>query len=355
MSESAAVADPDPTGQEPDVRLTGLRKTYGDVVAVDSVDLEVAPGEFFTMLGPSGSGKTTTLRMIAGFEEPDAGRVELAGEDVTGVPPYDRAVNTVFQDYALFPHMSVADNVEYGLRVGGTERGERARRRDEALEMVRLAGYGERKPAELSGGQRQRVALARAIVNRPRVLLLDEPLGALDLKLREQMQIELKQIQGDVGITFIYVTHDQEEALTMSDRLAVFNEGRVEQVGPPAAVYEQPANAFVSDFVGVSNVLERDGRRFTVRPEKVRLLDESETGDGMHTERGRISAVAYAGMITRYVVALDAGGELQVVRQNLETSSTEALEAMGQETLVGWRPEHTVAVPEQGERKGAAL
>jgi putative spermidine/putrescine transport system ATP-binding protein len=355
ISESAAVADPDPTGQEPDIRLTGLRKTYGDVVAVDSVDLEVAPGEFFTMLGPSGSGKTTTLRMIAGFEEPDAGTVELAGEEVTGIPPYDRSVNTVFQDYALFPHMSVADNVEYGMKVAGTSREERARRRDEALEMVRLTGYGDRRPSELSGGQRQRVALARSIVNRPRVLLLDEPLGALDLKLREQMQIELKQIQGDVGITFIYVTHDQEEALTMSDRVAVFNEGRVEQVGPPAAVYEQPANAFVSDFVGVSNVLERDGRRFTVRPEKVRLLDESETGDEMHTERGRISAVAYAGMITRYVVALDAGGELQVVRQNLETSSTEALEAMGQETLVGWRPEHTVAVPEQRERKGAAL
>jgi putative spermidine/putrescine transport system ATP-binding protein len=355
MSESVAAADPDPTGHVPDVRLTGLRKTYGDVVAVDSVDLEIAPGEFFTMLGPSGSGKTTTLRMIAGFDEPDAGRVELAGVDVTGVPPYDRAVNTVFQDYALFPHMSVADNVEYGMRVAGVDKAQRARQRDEALEMVRLTGYGERKPAELSGGQRQRVALARAIVNRPRVLLLDEPLGALDLKLREQMQIELKQIQSEVGITFIYVTHDQEEALTMSDRLAVFNEGRIEQVGPPAEVYEHPANAFVSGFVGVSNVLERDGRRFTIRPEKIRLLADGEDANGLHTERGRISDVAYAGMITRYLVALDAGGQLQVVTQNLETSSSEVLEAMGQETVVGWRPEHTVAVPEQRETKEEAL
>ncbi len=217
----------------PDVRLTGVRKSYGEVVAVDSIDLEVGAGEFFTMLGPSGSGKTTTLRMIAGFEEPDAGTVELAGADVTGVPPYDRQVNTVFQDYALFPHMTVSANVEYGLRVARADRAERERRGREALEMVRLAGYGDRRPSELSGGQRQRVALARAIVNRPKVLLLDEPLGALDLKLREQMQVELKGIQGEVGITFIYVTHDQEEALTMSDRVAVFNQGRIEQIGHP--------------------------------------------------------------------------------------------------------------------------
>ncbi len=202
----------------PDVRLSGVRKTYGDVVAVDDVDLEIRPGEFFTMLGPSGSGKTTMLRMIAGFELPDRGRVELAGRDVTDLAAYDREVNTVFQDYALFPHMSVGENVEYGLRVAKVDKGERARRRGEALEMVRLSGYDERKPSELSGGQRQRVALARAIVNRPRVLLLDEPLGALDLKLREQMQVELKQIQREVGITFVYVTHDQDEALTMSDR-----------------------------------------------------------------------------------------------------------------------------------------
>ncbi len=194
------------------------------------------------MLGPSGSGKTTTLRMIAGFEDPTSGTIELAGRDVSGTPPYDRAVNTVFQDYALFPHMTVGENVEYGLRVGGVSKGDRAKRREEALEMVRLPEYAERKPAELSGGQRQRVALARAIVNRPQVLLLDEPLGALDLKLREQMQVELKSIQGDVGITFVYVTHDQDEALTMSDRIAVFNEGRIEQVSPPFELYEQPVD-----------------------------------------------------------------------------------------------------------------
>jgi putative spermidine/putrescine transport system ATP-binding protein len=329
---------------EPDIRLTGLRKVYGAVVAVDGIDVEVGKGEFFTLLGPSGSGKTTTLRMIAGFELPDEGRVELAGRDVTGLPPYDREVNTVFQDYALFPHMSVGDNFEYGLRVDGVAKDERARRRNEALEMVRLPGYEDRKPSELSGGQRQRVALARSIINRPRVLLLDEPLGALDLKLREQMQVELKGIQGDVGITFVYVTHDQEEALTMSDRIAVFNEGRIEQIGTPAEVYERPGNPFVAGFVGVSNLLERDGRRFTIRPEKVVLLDSGAAADGMHTEGGRIRDVAYAGMITRYLVELEAGGELQVVRQNLETSSAEALEQVGREVVVAWRPEHTVAV-----------
>jgi putative spermidine/putrescine transport system ATP-binding protein len=290
--------------------------------------------------------------MIAGFEEPDAGRVELGGLDVTGTAPYDREVNTVFQDYALFPHMTVGENVEYGLRVRGTPKDERARRRGEALEMVRLAGYEDRKPSELSGGQRQRVALARSIVNRPRVLLLDEPLGALDLKLREQMQVELKGIQGEVGITFVYVTHDQEEALTMSDRIAVFNEGRIEQVGAPAEVYERPDNTFVAGFVGVSNTLERDGRTFTVRPEKVRLLAAGEAADGMHVERGRIRDVSYAGMITRYLVALDAGGELQVVRQNLESSSAEALELAATEVSVGWRPEHTVAVMAERQQRG---
>ncbi len=336
------------------MRLVGLRKAYGDVVAVDSVDLEIAAGEFFTMLGPSGSGKTTTLRMIAGFEAPDAGRVELGGNDVTGLPAYDRPVNTVFQDYALFPHMSVGANVEYGLRVSGVDSEERRSRRTEALEMVRLAEYGERKPSELSGGQRQRVALARAIINRPRLLLLDEPLGALDLKLREQMQVELKQIQTDVGITFIYVTHDQEEALTMSDRLAVFNEGRIEQVGPPWEVYEHPQNPFVSGFVGVSNVLERNGRRFTVRPEKVRLLSRDEGTDAYETEEGRIADVAYAGMITRYTVALAAGGELQVVEQNLDSPSAEAIETRGRETLVGWRSEHAVAIPEESNQEGGS-
>jgi putative spermidine/putrescine transport system ATP-binding protein len=341
------------TASEPDIRLVGLRKVYGDVVAVGGIDLEVGKGEFFTLLGPSGSGKTTTLRMIAGFELPDTGRVELGGRDVTELPPYDREVNTVFQDYALFPHMSVGENVEYGLRVRGAPREERARRRNEALEMVRLPGYEDRKPSELSGGQRQRVALARSIVNRPRVLLLDEPLGALDLKLREQMQVELKGIQGDVGITFVYVTHDQEEALTMSDRIAVFNDGLIEQIGTPAEVYERPGNPFVAGFVGVSNLLERDGRRFTIRPEKIALLDPGASSDGMHTESGRIRDVAYAGMVTRYLVELQAGGELQVVRQNLETSSAEALEQVGREVVVGWRPEHTVAVATEERGVGA--
>jgi putative spermidine/putrescine transport system ATP-binding protein len=304
------------------------------------------------MLGPSGSGKTTTLRMIAGFEDPSDGAIELAGRDVSGVPPYDRAVNTVFQDYALFPHMTVGDNVAYGLRVAGVARAERSRRRDEALEMVRLPGYGGRKPGELSGGQRQRVALARAIVNRPRVLLLDEPLGALDLKLREQMQSELKAIQGEVGITFVYVTHDQDEALTMSDRIAVFNRGRIEQVSTPVELYEHPATEFVAGFVGVSNMLERDGDRFTIRPEKIQLLDPGHAPNGLRTERGRIAAVAYAGMVTRYTVALDAGGQLHVVRQNAEGTALGAAAEQGKEVVVGWRPEHTVAVrskPEQEE------
>jgi putative spermidine/putrescine transport system ATP-binding protein len=336
------------SAEPPDIRLSQLTKRYGDVVAVDAVQLEIARGEFFTLLGPSGSGKTTTLRMIAGFESPDAGEVELAGRDVTAMPPYDREVNTVFQDYALFPHMSVDDNVDYGMRVRRVSRADRDRRRADALDMVRLSGFEQRKPSELSGGQRQRVALARAIVNRPRVLLLDEPLGALDLKLREQMQVELKGIQGAVGITFVYVTHDQEEALTMSDRIAVMNDGRIEQVGAPADVYERPANPFVSGFVGVSNLLERAGRRFTVRPEKVRLIEPDEGGAGLEVERGRIRDVSYAGMITRYLVELEAGGELQVVRQNLETSSAEALEQRGREVSVGWRPEHTVAVQENG-------
>jgi putative spermidine/putrescine transport system ATP-binding protein len=327
-----------------------LTKRYGDVVAVDGIDLEVRPGEFFTMLGPSGSGKTTTLRMIAGFEQPDAGTVELAGEDVAGRPPYDRAVNTVFQDYALFPHMAVGENVEYGMRVSKVDKGERARRRAEALEMVRLSGYEDRKPSELSGGQRQRVALARAIVNKPKVLLLDEPLGALDLKLREEMQVELKAIKGEVGITFIYVTHDQDEALTMSDRIAVFNEGRIVQVSPPAELYEHPQNEFVAGFVGVSNLLERDGTLFTIRPEKIKLLTNGEPAGGLRTEGGRIVDVSYAGMITRFRVVLDAGGELQVVRQNLETTSTEVGAERGREVVVGWRPEHTVAVQEMSQQ-----
>jgi putative spermidine/putrescine transport system ATP-binding protein len=334
-----------------DVRLVDLTRRFGDVTAVDSVSLDIGRGEFFTLLGPSGSGKTTTLRLIAGFELPDAGHVELAGTDVTRRPPHARDVNTVFQDYALFPHMTVRENVEYGLRIKKVARDERRTRADEALAMVRLGDYGSRKPAQLSGGQRQRVALARAIVNRPQVLLLDEPLGALDLKLRQEMQVELKRIQGEVGITFVYVTHDQEEALTMSDRLAVFSAGRIEQVGTPADVYEHPANEFVAGFVGVSNVVERDGRRFTIRPEKVRLLSEGETADGLHVEAGTVEDVAYVGMVTRYLVALDAGGELQVVRQNLETSSQEAQELRGRRVRVAWRAEQTSAIDEGQSRE----
>src|SRR4051794_22749422 len=255
------------------LRLMGLRKAYGDVVALEHLDLEVRAGEFFTLLGPSGSGKTTTLRLIAGFEKPDAGTVALDGADVTGEAPYDRAVNTVFQDYALFPHMSIADNVGYGLKVKGVPRAQRKQQVQEALEMVRLPDIGARKPVQLSGGQRQRVALARALVNRPPVLLLDEPLGALDLKLRQEMQLELKRLQAELGNTFVYVTHDQDEALGMSDRIGVFSQGRLEQIGTPGEVYEHPATEFVAGFVGVSNVVERDGGRVTIRPEKIRLLD----------------------------------------------------------------------------------
>jgi putative spermidine/putrescine transport system ATP-binding protein len=265
----------------PDIHLRGLTKRYGDFAAVDGVDLDVAQGEFFTLLGPSGSGKTTTLRLIAGFAVPDAGTIELRGTDVTQLPPYARDVNTVFQDYALFPHMTIGDNVEYGLKIAKVDKAERKRRATEALELVRLPSYEDRKPSQLSGGQRQRVALARAIVNRPKVLLLDEPLGALDLKLRQEMQVELKRIQGDVGITFVYVTHDQEEALTMSDRLAVFNAGKIEQIGAPAEVYERPANRFVAGFVGVSNLLERGGRRVRVawREDQTVALEEVQSGE----------------------------------------------------------------------------
>jgi putative spermidine/putrescine transport system ATP-binding protein len=331
-----------------DIRLIDLAKRYGEVRAVDGISLDVAPGEFFTLLGPSGSGKTTTLRLIAGFELPDEGRVELAGGDVTRAPAYARNVNTVFQDYALFPHMTVRQNVEYGLKIKKVPKAERRARAGEALDIVRLPDVGDRKPAQLSGGQRQRVALARAIVNRPKVLLLDEPLGALDLKLRLQMQSELKRIQTQVGITFVYVTHDQEEALTMSDRLAVFEEGKIVQVGAPAEVYEHPATAFVAGFVGTSNVLERDGRRFTVRPEKIRIL-AGEPTDGLHVERGRVTDVSYVGPLTRYTVALDTGGVLQVVAQNLETSSADALQDQGREVSVAWRQEHTSAIAGEEE------
>jgi putative spermidine/putrescine transport system ATP-binding protein len=335
----AAAADAVPT---PDVRLRGVTKHFGDVVAVDAVDLDIAQGEFFTMLGPSGSGKTTTLRMIAGFERPDAGEILLEGRDVSALPPFDRPVNTVFQDYALFPHMTVQQNVEYGLRVKRVPRSERKARADEALALVRLQGFGERKPSMLSGGQRQRVALARAIVNRPRALLLDEPLGALDLKLRQELQIELKGIQQELGLTFIYVTHDQEEALTMSDRIAVFNAGRIEQLGPPAELYEHPASRFVAGFIGTSNVIERDGRTFTVRPEKIRLLDDS-AGEG---EPGVVRAAVYLGAVTRYIVELEDGGELVALQQNLSVSSSEVGAMEGKRVRLAWSPDVAFLIKE---------
>jgi putative spermidine/putrescine transport system ATP-binding protein len=337
----------------PAVRLSGVRKSYGDVVAIVDLSMEVRPGEFFTMLGPSGSGKTTTLRVIAGFEPADSGRVELYGTDVTGVPPYERPVNTVFQDYALFPHMSVLDNVAYGLRVQGVGKRERAERAAAALEMVRLPGVEGRRPQQLSGGQRQRVALARAIVNRPRVLLLDEPLGALDLKLRQEMQIELKEIQKEVGITFIYVTHDQEEALTMSDRMAVFNRGAIEQVGTPADVYEHPATPFVAGFVGTSNLLKDDAARavigsdgiFTVRPEKIRLAEPSEeAASDEQSALGQVREVVYLGSDTRYIVDLDVGGQLVVTQQNLQTSSMEVLAAQGRSVRLIWKRHHVLSL-----------
>jgi len=365
-----------PTGPgsgEVDVRLEAIVKRYGDVAAVDGIDLDISRGEFFTLLGPSGSGKTTCLRLIAGFERPDAGRVLLGGRDVTALPPAERDVNTVFQDYALFPHMTVAANVAYGLRVKRVARGEREARVADALAMVRLEGFGGRRPSQLSGGQRQRVALARALVNRPRVLLLDEPLGALDLKLRQQLQVELKRIQQDVGITFVYVTHDQEEALTMSDRIAVVDGGRIVQIGAPREVYERPDSPFVAGFVGVSNLLELPVERIaddsvhlrlgdgdgvlaaagegaapgrvavvTVRPERIALQDVAEpVAAGRCHARGTVRATLYAGPATRFVVELDGGGELLVVRQNGATSFEDAEALKGRPVVLVWAREST--------------
>jgi putative spermidine/putrescine transport system ATP-binding protein len=333
---------PSPPGDAssaPAVRLTGVRKSYGDVVAIEDLSMEVRPGEFFTMLGPSGSGKTTTLRVIAGFEHADAGRVELHGVEVTRSAPYERPVNTVFQDYALFPHMSVLENVAYGLKVKGVGRRERAEQAEAALAMVRLPRVELRRPAQLSGGQRQRVALARAIVNRPQVLLLDEPLGALDLKLRQEMQLELKSIQRELSerITFIYVTHDQDEALTMSDRIAVFSDGRLEQVGTPGEIYERPVNEFVAGFVGTSNILDRDGRRYMIRPEKIRMLTPGEEAPGAFG--GVVREVAYLGSVTRYVVESERGETLVALRQNMDTSAERAMEERGRQVRLAWRLE----------------
>ncbi len=302
---------------DPAIRIRALRKEFGGaVVAVDGVDLDVLDGEFLTLLGPSGSGKTTVLRMIAGFELPTTGTIELGGRDVSKVPPFDRDVNTVFQDYALFPHLSVVQNVEYGLKVKKVPKQQRRERALQALARVRLSDFADRRPRQLSGGQRQRVALARALVNNPRVLLLDEPLGALDLKLRQQMQIELKDIQREVRITFIFVTHDQEEALTMSDRVAVFNNGRIEQVGTPAQIYEQPATEFVAGFVGTTNLLSGAAARdvlgrsgtYSLRPEKLHLRPGgTPAGPGETAATGTVDSIVYLGSGTRYVVRMDSG------------------------------------------------
>jgi putative spermidine/putrescine transport system ATP-binding protein len=328
----------------PALRLVGVRKSYGSVVAVDGVDLTVERGEFFTLLGPSGSGKTSLLRLIAGFERLDAGRIELDGRDVSGLPPYLRATNTVFQDYALFPHMTVAENIGYGLRIKGIDNPERKQRVDDTLAMVRLETLGGRRPNQLSGGQRQRVALARAIVNHPGVLLLDEPLGALDLKLRQEMQLELKRIQKEVGITFVYVTHDQEEALTMSDRIAVMAHGLIEQIGSPVDVYERPASEFVAGFIGISNLLVRDGVRFVVRPEKLLLLLPGEDAPaGYDAEPGSVEEVVYVGVATRYLVRLEGGEQLVVVRQNSGSAGRPAgLE--GRPVRVAWAPGHRFVI-----------
>jgi spermidine/putrescine transport system ATP-binding protein len=359
-----------------DVRLVGVTKRFGDTVAVDHVDLEVESGEFFSLLGPSGCGKTTTLRMIGGFEQPTEGRIELQGEDVTWLPPYRRNVNTVFQNYALFPHLSVYDNIAFGLRRRRVPEREVRERVTEMLRLVELPGYEKRRPSQLSGGQAQRVALARALVNRPAVLLLDEPLGALDLKLRKQMQVELKRIQQEVGITFIYVTHDQEEAMTMSDRIAVMNRGRYEQLGDPESLYERPATRFVAGFLGVSNLLPatldgtvgdyavarlRDATRVRipreltvglrrievgVRPEKIRLREPEEpVPDGLNTLSGVVRDASYLGVSTSYIVEVRGGARLTVYEQNVERATRSELWRPGEEVRLSWSPDHTFVVP----------
>jgi len=331
------------------ILFKNVSRYFGEVKAVDNIELEIRDGEFFSMLGPSGSGKTTCLRMIAGFDRPTSGQILLYGQDVSNLPPYERSVNTVFQDYALFPHMTVDQNIGYGLMIKGVPRAERARRVDAMLDLVRLPGFGYRKPSQLSGGQRQRVALARALVNHPKVLLLDEPLGALDLKLRQQMQVELKNIQREVGITFIFVTHDQEEALTMSDRIAVFSQGKIEQVGNPADVYEHPSTEFVAGFVGTSNLVSGEvaqritgsPRRFSVRPEKIHLANADEKiEDDMFCADGRIRDIVYLGLFTRYLVELDNGGDLVVVEQNLKTTSMDVTQAKDRRVRLLWKKEH---------------
>lgn len=335
------------------VSLVGLTKRFGDQVAISGISLDITDGEFFSLLGPSGSGKTTTLRLIAGFERPTSGKVWLHGRDVTKMPPFERDVNTVFQDYALFPHMTVGDNVGYSLRVRRVPRRQRATRVAEVLETMRLGGFESRKPSELSGGQRQRVALARALINRPRVLLLDEPLGALDTKLREEMQVELKDVQRGAGITFIFVTHDQHEALALSDRIAVFGAGRIEQVGTPSEIYERPATPFVAGFVGASNLIEDDlaariigeRGRFMIRPEKIRIVSVADTvGNDECTATGTVRDIVYLGAQTVYVVAVTADRTLSVVTQNVSATAIDAQAQKGREVRLVWQRDQTMAL-----------
>jgi putative spermidine/putrescine transport system ATP-binding protein len=320
------------------ISIAGLSKNFGDVKAVDQVSLEILDGEFLTLLGPSGSGKTTVLRMIAGFEKPDAGSIKLDGIEVSELPPYERAVNTVFQDYALFPHFTVRENIEYGLRIKKVPAAERKVASDQALAQVRLSGYGDRKPAQLSGGQRQRVALARALINKPKVLLLDEPLGALDLKLREQMQLELKDIQREVGITFIFVTHDQEEALTMSDKIAVFNEGKIVQIGSPREIYEKPATAFVSEFVGQTNKISSQmaakadlgSTSFNIRPEYLSISKDGKASETDRAINGELKDIIFSGAVTKYLVSTSAGELIST-----QTTSLSGLE-IGDQITLSW-------------------
>ncbi|HEY7738037.1 MAG TPA: ABC transporter ATP-binding protein [Candidatus Limnocylindria bacterium] len=360
-----------------DVRLDHVTKAFGEMVAVDDLSLEIWRGEFFSMLGPSGCGKTTTLRMIGGFEEATSGTVFLAGQDVTGLPPFKRNVNTVFQNYALFPHLTIYENVAFGLRRKKVPDAEIKTRVGDMLELVELPGYEQRKPTMLSGGQQQRVALARALINHPQVLLLDEPLGALDLKLRKQMQIELKRIQSEVGITFIYVTHDQEEAMTMSDRIAVMRAGKIEQLGDPESLYERPETAFVAGFLGVSNLLEGDvagheggmiairlsdgtvikapaasnGQehvRLGVRPEKLRVVALNEgqaaAATDLNAVEGTILDSSYIGVSTQYLVETRDGHKMTAYSQNLETASVAEALADGQKVHITWQPRHTFVI-----------
>jgi spermidine/putrescine transport system ATP-binding protein len=370
---------------EVDVRLVDVVKKFGDQVAVDRINLEVRDGEFFSLLGPSGCGKTTTLRMIGGFEQPTSGLIELQGQDVTWLPPFKRNVNTVFQNYALFPHLSIFENVAFGLRRKHIKGSELKRRVTDMLDLVELPGYEQRKPTQISGGQAQRVALARALINRPAVLLLDEPLGALDLKLRKQMQVELKRIQQEVGITFIYVTHDQEEAMTMSDRIAVMNKGHYEQLGDPESLYERPLTRFVAGFLGVSNLLpakilgtDGDYARATlrddtairvpralldgqaqasigVRPEKIRLSEPDKDGPAGHNRLiGVVRDASYVGVSTQYIVEAPSG-TLTVYEQNVERATRSELWARGDRVQVTWSPDHSFVVPESSDDESTDL